>query len=121
MSRSWPIGRGGDAAHDNRHKKCTPRGGNLEAFDVEYVGNGRSETFDAIILLQNRVIVKGNRAAPQRNGGAAEPAGKCGPCRKGGEIDMTTTLTIIGVCTVVSVFMRIIEALDAPRDRRRKA
>lgn len=34
---------------------------------------------------------------------------------------MTTTLTIIGVATVTLGLMKIIEALDAPRPRRRRA
>lgn len=65
---------------------------------------GRSETFDAIILQQKRRKVKDNHA------------------RKGGELDVTTTLVIVAVMFAAVNIMKIIEALDAPeKDRRQRA
>lgn len=58
---------------------------------------------DTIIILRERPNVKENR------------------CRKGGEFDMTTLLLYVGAATVAAGFMKFVEALDAPKNRRERA
>ncbi len=68
----------------------------------EPCGIGRPKPFDADIIQRERRNVKENR------------------CRNGGELFMTTTIAILGVTLATLNIMKLIEALDAPNENRRR-